>query len=192
MVNWVKTIYEKVKSMKETQMFYIKTNSEVRLNLGCGRTPMPDFINVDCEPSQYTDFIWNLNNMPYPWKTSSISVVALHHILEHLDNPKAVMEEIWRICKDRARVSIKIPWYKRKSVLWNPEHKYDFAPEWFMAWDENRTHKRVYAAFKDGSEARFEYLGMRKIKERPRLIGWLPKIKRFKLAETEITLKVVK
>ena len=36
----------------------------VKLNLGCGRFPLPGYVNVDCVKLQGVDMVHDLNKMP--------------------------------------------------------------------------------------------------------------------------------
>jgi len=74
----------------------------------------------------------NLNSFPYPFADNSADEVMMLHTLEHLDEPKKVMAEIYRICKPQARVTIEVPYWKR-DMFTNPEHKHYFKPAWFCS-----------------------------------------------------------
>jgi len=98
------------------------------------------------------DIKHNLNNFPYPFKDNSIDELMIIHTLEHLDNPKQVISEIYRICKPNAIVTIEVPYWKRD--MWtNPEHKHYFKPEWFQSLNPN---SRKYKNMKSWCPYNFE------------------------------------
>ena len=93
---------------------------KLRLNLGCGNNKLEGFINIDqsdkhCKP----DLVFNLENTPYPFKTSSVKYIKMTSVLEHLpsspDNFFRIIQEIYRIGADKAIVDIWCP---------HPYHRY--------------------------------------------------------------------
>jgi SAM-dependent methyltransferase len=77
------------------------------------------------------DITHDMNKLPYPFKTNSAGVVIMTGTLEHLKDPKVVMQEIHRICKDGAHVFVSVPYYKFHTILYNSGHYHDFKVEWF-------------------------------------------------------------
>lgn len=78
----------------------------MKLNLGCSDRPLPGFIGVDlCPPA---DQIVDLSQ-PWPWLDSSVDEIAALDIIEHLPNKIQTMNEMWRVLKPGARVTIEVP-----------------------------------------------------------------------------------
>ena len=69
------------------------------LDLGCGKKKRPGAIGVDYSDRHNADVIHDLNVFPYPFESDSIDQVFLDNVLEHLDKPMRVMEEVQRITK---------------------------------------------------------------------------------------------
>lgn len=93
---------------------------KLRLNLGCGSEKLEGFINIDqsdkhCDP----DLIFNLENTPYPFKTSSVEYINMESVLEHLpvspDDFFRIIQEIYRISANEATIDIWCP---------HPYHRY--------------------------------------------------------------------
>lgn len=158
----------------------------IRLNLGSGKKTDSEYINLDIQ--EPADVIHNLNVFPYPFKESSVSEIKAWHILEHLNEPKRVMYELWRICKSGGKINIRVPWYKKKTVLWNPEHKHDFMPNWFKMLET----KEKCRAYSSNPQETFKVIKITKIRKPYRLISWLPKVKIFKITEIDVLMKVEK
>lgn len=78
------------------------------------------------------DIKHDLNKFPYPFKDNSAEVIKMIHTLEHLDDPKRVMTEVYRILRNRGRVIIEVPHWK-KDMFTNPEHKHYFRVDWFQS-----------------------------------------------------------
>nr|CRH05188.1 Putative SAM-dependent methyltransferases [Candidatus Magnetococcus massalia] len=107
------------------------SNPLIRLNLGCGSQKLPGFINVDKfgEP----DFKHDLEIFPWPWADSSVEVVYMSHVLEHLgretDVYLQVMQELYRVCAADAEVVIKVPHPRHNHYLSDPTHVRPIIPE---------------------------------------------------------------
>lgn len=98
----------------------------MRLNLGCGQNKLQGFVNVDkmaaCKPDQVVD----LEAPPWPFADNSAEEVMLSHVLEHLgataDGYFRVMQELYRVCRDGAKVTIVVPHPRHDSFLADPTH----------------------------------------------------------------------
>lgn len=105
-------------------------NKEIpkKLHLGCGRIYKSGFYNVDVDPSLKSDKCFDFNSDNWPLPENHFEYIEMHHVLEHLDNPLRVMENIWKCCKKDAIVVISVPHWSH-----------------FMSWGD-LTHKRVYSS----------------------------------------------
>ena len=95
-----------------------------KLNLGCGEFKKEGFTNVDWVDFLKPDVVHNLQEFPYPFEDNSFNHIESDHLLEHLEDPFAVMREIHRIGKSGATVSIRVPHFSR--AMTHPEHKRGF------------------------------------------------------------------
>lgn len=98
----------------------------VSYNMGCGYSHIDGSINVDKAEKCNPDEIWDLENTPWPWKTSSADEVIFTHSLEHLgQDPNVYLEiikETYRICKPNAEVIINVPHPRHDYFLADPTH----------------------------------------------------------------------
>jgi hypothetical protein len=98
----------------------------LKLNLGCGVSQMPGWINVDkmaaCAPDELVD----LERFPWPWRDNSVQEIRLNHVLEHLgasaDTYIGIFKEMWRVCRDGATVTIVVPHPRHDDFLGDPTH----------------------------------------------------------------------
>lgn len=95
-----------------------------KLNLGCGAFKKKGFINIDNSPFTEPELVYDLNNLPYPFTDGSFSLIEADHVLEHLDDPFAVMKELRRILKNEGRIVVRVPHFSRGFS--HPAHKWGF------------------------------------------------------------------
>ncbi len=82
---------------------------KVKLNLGCGKSILKDFINVDKYYYKGVNFIMDLNIFPYLFKDNYIDYIYMNHVLEHLENSYKVLLECYRILKNNGILEIIVP-----------------------------------------------------------------------------------
>lgn len=83
------------------------------------------------------DIKHDLNNFPYPFKTSSIYKIKMCHVLEHLKEPKQTILEIHRILRKNGQLSITVPY--GFTTQNNPSHLHNFKPNWFHEFGNSRS-----------------------------------------------------
>lgn len=101
------------------------TNKPIILNLGCGRRPVEGFINIDCMKLEGVDVVADLddcNNTPLPFDENSVDGFYASHLIEHLKNPLAFMEELYRIAKPNAEAIFNLPYGSSDDAFEDPTH----------------------------------------------------------------------
>lgn len=105
----------------------------IRLNLGCGQRKKDGYVNLDKFDSFAPDVVWDLECFPWPFETSSVGEVALHHCLEHLgastDIFLGIMKELYRVCAPDAVVSIEVPHPRSDGFAGDPTHVRPITPQ---------------------------------------------------------------
>jgi predicted SAM-dependent methyltransferase len=98
----------------------------MRLNLGCGNRKNPEWVNVDKVPDCQPDVLADLEKFPWPWETSSVDEVLMSHVLEHLgattDLYFGIMKELYRVCRNGAKITIIVPHPRHNNFLSDPTH----------------------------------------------------------------------
>lgn len=124
-----------------------------RLNLGCGTDIRTGYVNVDAIPLKGVDIVHDLDCFPYPFADDTFEEIVMINVLEHLSNTVKVMEELWRISKDGAKVIIRVPYWNSMDFVTDPTHKTAFNEYTFGFFDPTARlcQKRPYY-----SKARFQ------------------------------------
>lgn len=102
----------------------MKQNTK-KLNLGCGRTILPGWINLDKVTLRGVDIIADLDNCQItklPFDNDEIEEFLASHVIEHLHHPLAFMEEIHRIAKPAAKAVFKVPYGSSDDAFEDPTH----------------------------------------------------------------------
>ena len=114
---------------------------KVILNLGCGKTRIPNSIGVDkLKIDGYTDVVHDLNIVPYPFKDDYVDEIHAYHILEHLDSPMEKLEEFHRILKPRGVLHLRVPYFSSMGAFLDITHKRPFAYLSFDCFKKDRYH----------------------------------------------------
>jgi len=117
----------------------------VKLNLGCGNELLEGYVNVD--RIGQPQFRWDLEALPWPWPDSSVEEVRLHHVLEHLGSTSAlylrIIQELYRVCRDEARIHITVPHPRHDDFLVDPTHVRPILAESFQLFSKRRCREWV-------------------------------------------------
>ena len=93
------------------------------LDVGAGPFKYSGSISIDFNPKVNPDVQHNLDIYPWPLKDSEFDVIYSSNCLEHLENPKRALEEMWRIAKPGAEMIIKVPHFSSRIAYGDVEHK---------------------------------------------------------------------
>lgn len=117
----------------------------IKLNLGSGFNPKQGFINVDKFGNP--DVKHDLEEFPWPWEDSSVNEVRINHVLEHLGESIAVftriIQELYRICTDNARITIVTPFPRHDDFLADPTHVRAITPRQFSLLSKKRCREQI-------------------------------------------------
>jgi len=102
-------------------------NKPVILDVGCANNKVPGTVGIDIDPNSAADIIHDLNVYPYPIESNSVDKVYAKHIIEHVDNPRAFVNELHRIIKVGGTVFFETPHFSCRVAYSEPEHKFFFS-----------------------------------------------------------------
>jgi SAM-dependent methyltransferase len=142
--------------------------------LDCGSGAFPyqsrngeEVVTVDRRPETDPAIVCDLSQFPWPFVDDSFDLVRASHLLEHLPDVVAFMDEVYRILKPNGRLVVRVPHYTGRSAWCDPTHVRAFAAYWptyFAAGNHDR-----YGA------CRFQVLGTRLVWTREQFAagrGW--------------------
>ncbi len=101
------------------------------LHLGCGLHKHLDSICVDLNPWSDADVLCDLNQFPYPFARDSFDRIICVHVLEHLDDIIRVVEEIVRVARPGAILTVEVPHFSSVYFHQDPTHKHAFTSRTF-------------------------------------------------------------
>ncbi len=88
----------------------------VKLNLGSGTNPLPDYINIDLRRVQGVEMQVNLFVVPWPFRDGSVDEIMMSHFVEHI--PHTIRES------KRVDVIKETVWWGQHSVaepIWDED-----------------------------------------------------------------------
>jgi ubiquinone/menaquinone biosynthesis C-methylase UbiE len=115
-----------------------------KLNLGCGTDIKEGFVNLDVFKFKGVDIVHDLNKFPFPFPDNSFSYVLISHVLEHVEDPVKVVEEVWRIAKNDAIIEIGVPYFSGLNAVGDPTHKHFFAAKTFDFFERGKLGENNY------------------------------------------------
>lgn len=110
-----------------------KKKKPVIINFGCGKTRIPGSIGVDLVPIEgFVDQVLDFDTLPYPFKKNFADEIHMYHVLEHLSEPLAVLEELHRILKPGGKLYIRVPHFSSLGAFTDITYKRPFG---FLSFD---------------------------------------------------------
>ena len=96
-----------------------------KLNLGCGRKPLPGWVNLDSVKLEGVDVVADLDDCrrtPLPFADDTFDEFAGSHVIEHLRDPLAFMQELHRVARPGANAVFRLPYGSSDDAYEDPTH----------------------------------------------------------------------
>lgn len=103
---------------------------KIILDLGCGSRKYDGAIGIDRVPVPGVDIIADLNKK-LPIKDDSVDLIYSYHFLEHVDNFLFIVEEMYRVARNRAIIQIRVPYFMCFDAFTDPTHRNFFTERAF-------------------------------------------------------------
>jgi len=119
----------------------------LKLNVGCGRYPLKDYINLDIINGPGIDIIFDLEECSVkqiPLETSSIDYIEMRQVLEHIKYPLPLMQELWRIAKPNASCLIEVPYGSSDNAWEDQTHVRPYFINSWLAFEQPYYYKADY------------------------------------------------
>jgi SAM-dependent methyltransferase len=112
------------------------------LDVGCGPTKYPGSIGLDMNPSTAADVICHLDRGGLPFRDNSFDHLRAEHIIEHVADIIATMEEFHRVTKPGGTIFIATPHYTDYSSFRDPTHRWHLNTYSFLYFYPGGMHGR--------------------------------------------------
>jgi len=93
------------------------------LDVGCGVNKVEGAVGLDNNPKTAADVIHDLGDVPYPFANDEFDRVVSRHVIEHVPNVVAFVEELYRITKPGGTIEILTPHYTNADWANDPTHR---------------------------------------------------------------------
>ncbi|OAA83183.1 methyltransferase domain-containing protein [Clostridium ljungdahlii] len=114
-----------IRNISNNKIYKLNKNSINKLELGCGKNPMPGWIHLDYMNLSGVDVVANLDTcdkVPLPFEDNTIDEFFGSHVIEHISKPLPMMEELHRIAKPGAIAVFRCPYGSSDDAFENPTH----------------------------------------------------------------------
>ena len=112
------------------------------LDVGCGPTKYPGSIGLDMNPSTAADVICHLDHGGLPFRDNSFDQVRAEHVIEHVANIIATMEEFHRVTRPGGTIFLATPHYTDYSSFRDPTHRWHLNTYSFIYFYPGGMHGR--------------------------------------------------
>jgi len=112
-----------------------------KLNIGAGYLKVPGFKSIDFRKETKPDYLVDLERAKClkQIKANSVDEVLASHILEHIRNLEGLMLEIYRVCKNGAKMTIRVPYWSHHTAVEDPTHVRYFTEKSMMYFCKSTT-----------------------------------------------------
>lgn len=111
-------------------------HDRTRIDLGCGNDKRSNSVGVDVVETEAVDKVQDLDEPEWDLPENHFRDVKAENVFEHLENPVQFIENVWKICRDGARVEIIGPHISSQN--WHdPTHKRLLGSRTFDNFSEN-------------------------------------------------------
>lgn len=96
-----------------------------KLHLGCGRTILDGWVNLDRIELPGVNIIADLNDCaetPLPFDDDYFEEFLASHLMEHIANPLPLMQELHRIARNNAKAVFRMPYGSSDDASEDPTH----------------------------------------------------------------------
>jgi len=98
------------------------------LDVGCGRKKYPGAVGVDVSADTDADVVLDLDRIPYEeLESDAFDQILCQDVIEHVESPLRVMEELHRVARPGARIQLRTPHFSSVLAYGDPTHRHYFS-----------------------------------------------------------------
>ena len=112
----------------------------MKLNLGSGNDYKKGWVNLDYNKLCNPDIVWDITKLPLPFKDNEFDEIIMIHVLEHFYNPIDIINELWRISKPNAKITIKVLHWSCHFAYGDLTHKSYYSSRSFMHFNDSKDY----------------------------------------------------
>ena len=112
--------------------------TEKIIDLGCGPNKVDGAYGVDKHPYPGVDQSFDLDVIPWPLQSDTYSHIYVRHVIEHVADIPALLNEIHRIACDNALVTIITPHYSSANSWDDPTHRWHLSCKWHTGFTDDQ------------------------------------------------------
>ena len=118
-------------------------SENIYLDIGCGARKKQDHIGVDKISVEGVDINCDIE-AGLPIADNSVDGIYSNYFLEHVKDLIFVFQEIYRVCKNGARVELLVPYYTSINAFKDPTHRQFFTEETFKYFSKDKWYGSDY------------------------------------------------
>jgi len=167
----------------------------VRLHLGCGRTILPGFVNVDRVAAPGVDVVADLDDCArtrLPFEDDTVDEVYMSHVLEHVRDTLSLMAELHRVAKRGAVITARVPHGASDDAWEDPTHVRAYFPGSFGYFSQPYYWRADYGYRGDWQPERLTLYVPLSTDPLADTVASRVKYERNLVIEMEVTLRAVK
>lgn len=115
------------------------------LDVGCGINKFAGSIGIDRNPRSRADVLAELDHFPYPFRANSFDELRAIHVIEHVSDVVATIEEFHRLVRQGGRIYISTPHYTDFSSFCDPTHRWHLNSFSFRYFGEDNAGYGYYS-----------------------------------------------
>lgn len=110
---------------------------------------------MDSRAHRGVDVLVDLSKFPWPFRDNAFDEILAIHVLEHLPDTLRVMEEVHRVTRPGATITIEVPHYKHSNAYKDPTHVRLFTEETFDYFGKDERSYYTHARFRIAKVEKF-------------------------------------